>query len=36
MNHPTVCYKKSAVIEAGNYDPKLTKMAEDFDLELEC
>ena len=34
MNHPTVCYKKSAVLAAGNYDPKLTKMAEDFDLEL--
>ena len=34
INHPTVCYKKSAVLAAGNYDPKLTKMAEDFDLEL--
>lgn len=34
INHPTVCYRKSAILEAGNYDPNLNKMAEDFELEL--
>ena len=35
-NHPsiTVCYRKSAVLEAGNYDEKLKQMCEDFELEL--
>ena len=34
MNHPTVCYRKSAVLDAGNYDPTLKQMCEDFELEL--
>ena len=34
INHPTVCYRKSKILEAGNYDKNLKHMAEDFDLEL--
>ena len=34
INHPTVCYRKSKVLEAGNYDKNLKHMAEDFELEL--
>jgi len=34
VNHPTVCYRKSSIIKAGNYNPELKKMAEDFNLEL--
>ena len=34
MNHPTACYRKTAILEAGNYDPNLKQMCEDFELEL--
>lgn len=34
INHPTVCYRKSAVLEVGNYDENLKQMCEDFELEL--
>jgi len=34
INHPTVCYRKSKVLEAGNYDKNMKHMAEDFELEL--
>ena len=34
INHPTVCYRKSAVLAAGNYDANLPGMCEDFELEL--
>ena len=34
MNHPTVCYRKSGVLTAGNYDASMKQMAEDFELEL--
>ena len=34
MNHPTVCYRKSAVLEVGNYNKEMKKKAEDFELEL--
>lgn len=34
VNHPTICYRKSSVIKAGNYDKSLKRMAEDFNLEL--
>ena len=34
INHPTVCYRKSKILEAGNYNKNLKHMAEDFDLEL--
>jgi len=34
INHPTVCYRKSAVLKAGNYNVNLKQMCEDFELEL--
>jgi hypothetical protein len=34
MNHPTLCYKKSAILEVGNYNPEMGSMSEDLDLEL--
>ena len=34
INHPTVCYRKSSVLQAGNYNRELREMAEDFELEL--
>ena len=34
VNHPTLCYRKKAVLEAGNYDKFKNKMIEDFDMEL--
>jgi glycosyltransferase involved in cell wall biosynthesis len=34
INHPTVCYRKSAVLKAGNYNKELKQMAEDFEMEL--
>lgn len=34
MNHPTLCFRKSAVLEVGNYDPSTGSAAEDFELEL--
>jgi hypothetical protein len=34
INHPSVCYRKSGVLAAGNYNKDLHKMAEDFELEL--
>lgn len=34
VNHPTLCYRKSAILEIGNYDSSKTKMTEDFDMEL--
>lgn len=36
MNHPTLCFKKSAVMEVGNYDKHgiESMYMEDYDLEL--
>lgn len=35
LNHPTLCFRKSAVLTVGNYDIKLSKfIMEDYDLEL--
>ena len=34
VNHPTLCYRKSAILEIGNYDSNKFKMIEDFDMEL--
>lgn len=34
INHPTVCYRKSSVLQVGNYNKDLREMAEDFELEL--
>jgi hypothetical protein len=34
INHPTVCYRKQSVLDAGNYNKDFREMAEDFDLEL--
>ena len=36
-NHPTLCYRRSAVLSVGNYnvyDPRVRLIQEDFDLEL--
>jgi glycosyltransferase involved in cell wall biosynthesis len=32
MNHPTFCFKKSAIVDVGNYDSSQHSMCEDFDL----
>ena len=32
MNHPTFCFKKSAIISVGNYNNSQHSMCEDFDL----
>ena len=34
MNHPTLCFKKSAVLSVGNYRKDLKMPFEDLDLEL--
>lgn len=34
LNHPTLCFKKNAVLEVGNYNPELKLPFEDLDLEL--
>jgi hypothetical protein len=34
MNHPTLCFRKSAILEVGNYDPSTGSISEDFELEL--
>jgi mannosyltransferase OCH1-like enzyme len=33
VNHPTLCYRKSAILEVGNYDSSFKK-TEDFELML--
>ena len=36
-NHPTLCYRRSAVLSVGNYnvyDPRVRLIQEDYDLEL--
>jgi glycosyltransferase involved in cell wall biosynthesis len=36
MNHPTLCYKKSAILKIGNYNKNIyeNSIMEDYDLEL--
>jgi hypothetical protein len=34
MNHPTLCFRKSAVLEVGNYGLGSDSAFEDFELEL--
>jgi glycosyltransferase involved in cell wall biosynthesis len=34
MNHPSLCYKKTAVLSVGNYNTKMGSMSEDLELEL--
>ena len=34
-NHPTLCYRKSAVLNVGNYDKNKSKMTEDFEIALK-
>jgi GT2 family glycosyltransferase len=34
VNHPTLCYRKTAILEIGNYDYQKAKMTEDFEMEL--
>lgn len=33
-NHPSLCYRKNAVLKAGNYDANKSKMTEDFEFTL--
>ena len=33
-NHPTLCYRKSAILAVGNYDKNKSKMTEDFEIAL--
>lgn len=35
MNHPSICYKKSAVLAVGNYNKSTKNVAEDFELEVK-
>lgn len=35
VNHPCVCYRKSAVLEVGNYNEQTHSLYEDFELELK-
>ena len=32
MNHPTFCFRKTEILQVGNYDPSHHSMFEDFDL----
>jgi hypothetical protein len=34
LNHPTLMFKKSAILEVGNYNPENSHMIDDLDLEL--
>tara|TARA_A100001015_G_scaffold237421_1_gene270014 strand:+ start:4611 stop:6725 length:2115 start_codon:yes stop_codon:yes gene_type:complete len=34
MNHPTFCFRKKQIIEAGNYNDQIHSMCEDFELIL--
>jgi len=34
LNHPTICYRKSAILSIGNYDASRTRMVEDFEMAL--
>lgn len=34
MNHPTFCFRKSKILEVGNYNKNIRDMYEDFELEL--
>jgi mannosyltransferase OCH1-like enzyme len=34
VNHPTLCYRKSAILAIGNYDMSKSQMTEDFDMEI--
>jgi hypothetical protein len=33
-NHPTLCYRKSAILCVGNYDKNKSRMTEDFEITL--
>ena len=33
-NHPSLCYRKSAILQAGNYDINKSRMTEDFEMTL--
>jgi glycosyltransferase involved in cell wall biosynthesis len=35
VNHPCVCYRKSCVLEVGNYNVHTHSLYEDFELELK-
>jgi len=33
-NHPTLCYRKNAILNIGNYDKNKSRMTEDFEIAL--
>tara|TARA_B000000475_G_C15906199_1_gene410676 strand:- start:106 stop:363 length:258 start_codon:yes stop_codon:yes gene_type:complete len=35
MNHPTFCFRKSKIIEVGNYNNDTKEMVEDLELILK-
>ena len=35
MNHPTLCFKKSKILEVGNYNKDTREIYEDFELQLK-
>ena len=34
VNHPSLCYRKSGILEIGNYDANKSRMTEDFEMSL--
>jgi len=34
LNHPSICYRKTAILQIGNFDPEHKKMVEDFHMAL--
>ena len=34
VNHPSLCYRKSGILEIGNYDANKSRMTEDFEMAL--
>lgn len=34
VNHPTLCYKKSAILSVGNYDVTMGSCLQDYEIEL--
>ena len=35
MNHPTICFRKSKILEVGNYNKNTKEIYEDFELQLK-
>ena len=34
VNHPSLCYRKTAILAIGNYDANKSRMTEDFEMSL--